>query len=135
MPINIGVLCSEEGLALAALLDSVQNGGLPAEIKIVITDRNSSALAIPRSIGLPTSYVPRSAFHSNRDGFERRLVELLHEAEANAVVTADFMREPGPVLEAAYPNKIFSLNGIPCSEVTEHLSKKLRGASLNLVAG
>lgn len=135
MPVNIGILCSGEGLELAALIAAAGGGRLPAEIKIVITDRDSSALALAREAGLYGCFVPRAAFHANRDGFERRLVELLKEAGAEAVVAADFLREPGQVLAEAFPGRLFNLNGLPPDELAEVLGQKLRHLSLSLVNG
>ena len=133
MSINIGILSSGEGLELAALIGAARNGQLPAEIKIVLTDRDSSALALAREAGLYGSFVPRSAFHANRDGFERRLAALLKEAGVEAVILANFLREPGPTLEAAFPGKIINLEGLSLENIPELVARKLRGFSLNLV--
>ncbi|MDL2260415.1 hypothetical protein LJB99_06050, partial [Deltaproteobacteria bacterium OttesenSCG-928-K17] len=128
---DIGILCSGEGPELAFILAAAKSGRLPADIKIIITDRDSSALALAREAGFYGCFVPRAIFHANRDGFERRLVELLREAGAEAVVLAGFLREPGPVLEEAFPGKIFGRD-IPPEALAAHLEKQLRSAGLSL---
>ena len=135
MPINIGVLCSGEGLELAAIIGAARDGRLPAGIKIVITDRDSSALALAREAGLYGSFVPRTAFNANRDGYERRLIEVLKEAGAEALVLANFLRETGPVLEEAFTGRIINLDGLAPGEIPEFLALKVRGCSLSLVGG
>lgn len=133
MPINIGILSSGEGLELAALIGATISGRLPAEIKIVITDRDSSALALARESGLYGCFLPRSIFHDNRDGFERRLADLLKEAGAEAIILANFLREPGPTLEAAFPGKIIDLQGLRVEDITEFAACKLRALGLSLL--
>ena len=96
-----------DGLEVAALIAAVEAGRLSARIKIVIADRDSPALNLARAAGLYGVFLPRSAFHANQDGFERRLVELLTEAGAGALVLAGFTRPVGPVLEQSFPGLIY----------------------------
>lgn len=133
MPIKIGILSSGEGLELAALIGATINGQLPAEIKIVITDRDSSALALAREAGLYGCFLPRSIFHENQSGFEHRLTELLKEAGAEAIILANFLREPGPTLEAAFPGKIIDLQGLQMEDIPEFVARKLRSLGLSLL--
>lgn len=132
MSTDIGVLCSGEGLEMAALMEAVEDGRLPADIKIVITDRDSPALNMARAAGLNAAFIPRSAFHANRDGFERRLVELLNQAGAEALVLAGFFREVGPVLTEAFPGRIFGQD-LPPDELVADLGPKLRSRLFSLV--
>lgn len=133
MTTAIGVLCSGEGLEMAALIEAVEAGRLPAEIRLVITDRDSPALSMARAVGLNAAFIPRSAFHANRDGFERRLVELMAQAGAEVLVLAGFIREVGPVLAEAFPNKIFGRNLGPDALVDE-LERKFRSSLFSLVS-
>jgi len=104
-PLKLGLLCSGEGLELAAVIEAVRSGRLPeeaAEVGIVIADRDSAALTLARSAGFYGVFIPRAPYHANRDGFERRLVEVLTQAEVELVVLAGYEREPGPVLAGAF---------------------------------
>ena len=131
MSLKIGVLCSENGLELAVLISAVDSKRLPAEINLVIADRNSDALKLAREVGLLGVFIPRTAFHANRDGFERRLVELLQEAEVEYVILAGYNREIGPVLSEAYEGRILGHNLCP-GELVPELEKKLRGKLFTL---
>lgn len=98
---NLGILCSSESPELAATIAAA--AAAPAAIKIVIADRDSAALTLARAAGLYGVFVPRAAYHANRDGFERRLVEMFAQAEARLVILAGYQRETGPVLAEAFP--------------------------------
>jgi len=132
VPTNIGVLCSGEGREMAALMEAAAAGRLPAEIKIVITDRDGPALNMARTAGLQAAFIPRSAFHANRDGFERRLVDLLSQAGAEVLVLAGFIREVGPVLAEAFPGRIFGQDLEP-DELVADLEQKLRSSLFSLI--
>jgi phosphoribosylglycinamide formyltransferase-1 len=130
MPLNLGLLCSNQGFELAAVIDAVAAGRLPALIRLVIADRHSEALNLARSAGHMGVFIPRAPFHANRDGYERRLVELLTQAEVGVVVLAGYEREPGPVLAGAF--RIIGQNLGP-EELVDRLREEARANSLTLV--
>ncbi|UQZ89388.1 hypothetical protein C4J81_09325 [Deltaproteobacteria bacterium Smac51] len=129
MSTGIGVLCSGPGLELYALIQAVHDGRLPATIRLVICDsQNSDVLTLARSNGLQAAFVPRGAFHANIDGYERRLLEMMREAQVEMVVLAGFARELGSVLNDAYPGQIVGRDLCPVrlvSELESVLRKKL----------
>ena len=131
MVMSAGVICSGDGLELAAVIEAIDSGRLPLEIKIVITDRDSPALSLARTAGLYGAFIPRAAFHANRDGFERRLVEMMTQAGVEAVILAGFEREVGPVLSEAFPDRLLG-QGLGPEELTAFLEKKLRGGLFRL---
>jgi folate-dependent phosphoribosylglycinamide formyltransferase PurN len=122
--VNLGLLCSNEGLELSAVVDAAAEGRLPADIRIVIADRHSAALTLARSAGFYGVFIPRAPYHANRDGFERRLVEVLNQAEARLIVLAGYEREPGPVLAGAFPGRIFG-RGLGPEELVGLLTEKI----------
>ncbi len=124
MTIPIGVLCAGEGAELAALVAAVERGRLPARIAVVLADSGGPALALAREAGLYAALIPRAAFHANRDGFERRLVEMLRQAGAEAVVLAGFTRELGGVLTGAFPGAVWGRDLGP-EELAADLEKRL----------
>ena len=121
---NVGLLCSNEGLELAAVIEAVAEGRLPIEIQIVIADRHSAALNLARSAGFYGVFIPRSPYHANRDGFERRLVEVLTQAEVQWLVLAGYEREPGPVLAEAF--RLLG-QGLGPEELVSHLTEEAGG--------
>ena len=120
---NLGLLCSNEGLELAAVIKALAEGRLSGSVRIVIADRHSAALALARSAGLYGVFIPRAPYHANRDGFERRLVEVLAQAEVQLLVLAGYEREPGPVLTEAFPGRLLGL-GLGPEELVGRLAEK-----------
>lgn len=119
---NLGVICSQEGAELAAIIKATETGQLSGAIKIVIADRDSAALALARHCGLYGVFLPRAIFHDNRDGFERRLVEILTQAEVDTVILAGFNRELGQILTGAFPGRIYG-QGLGTNELISELEK------------
>ena len=129
---NLGLLCSNESLELAAVIDAATVGRLPADIRIVIADRHSAALTLARSAGFYGVFIPRAPFHENRDAFERRLIEVLAQAEVQLVVLAGYEREIGPVLAEAFPDQLFG-QGLGPEELVARLTEKIRAGLFSLV--
>ena len=126
MGMGIGILCSGQGLELAAVIEAVQGGRLAAEIRLVLCDtQNSEVLNLARSVGIYATFVPRGAYHANLEGYERRLIDMLRETGAELVVMAGFARELGGTLEAAYPGRVIG-RGLEPSELVRELEKILR---------
>jgi phosphoribosylglycinamide formyltransferase-1 len=121
---NVGLLCSNQGLELAAVISALTSGRLSASVRIVIADRHQSVLNLARSAGLYGVFIPRAPFHANRDGFERRLVELLTQAEVRLVVLAGYERELGPVLNEAFPGRLFG-HGLGPEELVSGLAERV----------
>ncbi|MCL2029893.1 MAG: hypothetical protein FWG97_05730 [Deltaproteobacteria bacterium] len=132
MPLNLGLLCSNEGLELAAVIKSVTAGRLPASISIVIADRHSSALTLARSAGFYGVFIPRAPFHANRDGYERRLVEILTLAEVGLVVLVGYERQPGPVLTSSF--RLIG-QGLGPEELVVRLTEEVKGLLYTLAPG
>jgi phosphoribosylglycinamide formyltransferase-1 len=129
---NLGLLCSNESLELAAVIDAAAAGLLPADIRIVIADRHSAALTLARSAGFYGVFIPRAPFHENRDAFERRLSEVLAQAEVQLVVLTGYEREIGPVLAEAFPDRLFG-QGLGPEELVARLTEKIRAGLFSLV--
>ena len=109
-PLRLAVLISGNGSNLQAIIDSVEQGKLAAEICLVLSDR-------PQAYGLE---------RASRHGIESRIVEC-HENEDRAsydarlracvaacdpdyIVLAGFMRILGAEFVAAYRNRILNIH-------------------------
>ena len=90
---RFGVLVSGEGTNLQALLDAEARGELaPGEIAVVIANRpEAAALARASAAGKPAIVVDHKQF-TDRTSFEDRLLAVLAQHAADAVVLAGFMR-------------------------------------------
>jgi phosphoribosylglycinamide formyltransferase-1 len=140
---RVAILCSGRGTNLLALLLAAEANKLgQAELRQVLTDSSAAgAINIAREWGLYAAVVPRTAYHANRDGFERRLLEVMAPHEIEIVVLAGFARILGPVFLEAFPNKIINVHpallpSFPGSEVWGQevaSGVKLAGATVHFV--
>ena len=111
MSTKIAVLCSGRGSNLLALIEAQEKGFLPVEIVLVLSDTaEAGALMRAREHGIYATFVPRSAYHANREGFEKRLVEMLKESGAEFIILAGFERLIGPALLEAFPQRIVNIH-------------------------
>ena len=89
---KIGVLVSGRGSNLQAIIDRIQDGYLPLEIAVVISDfADAYALERAKQAGIPTVAVVRKEC-ANREEFEAKLIAALEAAGVELVVLAGFMR-------------------------------------------
>lgn len=87
---KVGVLVSGRGSNLQAIMDKIEDGYLPLEISVVISDMpDAYALERARQAGLKAVAVNRKAF-ADRASFEAKLNEEL--GNVDGVVLAGFMR-------------------------------------------
>ena len=88
---KIGILISGRGSNFEAIARNVQAGKIPAEIGVVISNKEEAAgLAIARQMGLNAVCIPSKG--KEREAFERELVACLRQHEVDLVCLAGFMR-------------------------------------------
>ena len=88
---KIGILISGRGSNFEAIARNVQAGKIPAEIGVVISNKEEAAgLAIARQMGLNAVCIPSKG--KEREAFERELVAALRKYEVDLVCLAGFMR-------------------------------------------
>jgi phosphoribosylglycinamide formyltransferase-1 len=109
---KFAVFCSGRGSNLAALLEAHESGRLGgAEPVAVICDsHHAGALNVARERGIYATFVPRTAYHANKDGYEKRLLEVLAPFEVDLVVLAGFLRILGPLFLGAFPLKVINVH-------------------------
>jgi len=96
--LRVGVLVSGRGSNLQALLDASASPGYPAEVAVVISDRERAvALDRARAAGVEALHVNPKDF-ADREAFDRALVRELTARRVGLVCTAGFMR----ILSAAF---------------------------------
>ncbi|GEP43220.1 phosphoribosylglycinamide formyltransferase [Brevifollis gellanilyticus] len=102
-PLRLGVLGSGEGSNLRALIRSIQNLELDAQIVAAITDQGDSGfLKIAKGEGLPVHHVHGGANPRRFDEeAQKKVAEILKEAAVDVVVLTGFMRIlKSPILDA-----------------------------------
>lgn len=109
-PPKIGVLISGRGSNLQALIDAIGSGRLPAQIAVVISNRQDApGLDRARASGIDTLALSHRAFPS-RDDYDAALANELKRRGTEVVCLAGFMRLVGQPLLDAFPNAILNIH-------------------------
>lgn len=108
--LKIGVLASGGGTNLQAIIDRCQDGSLPVDIALVLSN-NPGAGALERATraGLPTCCIDHREYGSRED-FDRAVVAALQGAGVELVVLAGFMRLITDIFLEAYPGRIMNIH-------------------------
>jgi phosphoribosylglycinamide formyltransferase-1 len=108
--INIGVLVSGSGSNLQAIIDQIEQGRLPAEIKIVISN-NPDAYALKRCSkhGIPVRVSSHLDF-PKREDFDDQMASILKSYDVELVVLAGFMRVLTPAFLHAFPMQVMNIH-------------------------
>ncbi len=106
----LGVLISGRGTNLQAIIDAIAGGQLPAEIRLVVSNRSDAyGLTRARRHGISTAVLPHRAYPSRR-AFETALITVLRNRGVELVVLAGFMRLLSPVFIRAFPQRIMNIH-------------------------
>jgi phosphoribosylglycinamide formyltransferase-1 len=110
--VNIGILGSGKGSNCRAILQSIRDGKLAAEARVVVSDvLEAPILDIARDFGVANAYLPPGHFRTRLEpNVEAQLVELLRDAGVELVVLAGFMRVLKEQMLAAFPRRIVNIH-------------------------
>lgn len=109
-PLPLGVLISGGGTNLQAIIDAIADGQLPAEIRLVVSNRSDAhGLSRAERHGIPSAVLPHGGYPS-RQAFEAALISALREREVELVVLAGFMRLLSPFFIRAFPQRIMNIH-------------------------
>jgi len=108
--LKVGVLVSGGGTNLQAIIDHAKDGRLDAEVVVVISDVGDAfALERARSAGIPAAFInPRD--YSDRDPFNRALIEKLREHEVELVALAGYLRITSDEFVDAFEGRIMNIH-------------------------
>jgi phosphoribosylglycinamide formyltransferase-1 len=111
-PMKFAVLCSGRGSNFRAIMEAHKANRLgDAQPAAMVADSHyAEALNVAREYGVYSTFVPRTAYHANRDGFEKRLLEVLEPLNVELVVLAGFQRILGPTFLSAYPQRVINIH-------------------------
>jgi len=106
----VGVLVSGRGSNLQALLDASARLDYPAEVVVVISDRErAAALDRARAAGIEALYVNPKDF-ADREAFDLALVRELSARRVGLVCTAGFMRILSPAFTRAFAGRAMNIH-------------------------
>lgn len=93
-----------------ALQAAIENGDLPAQIVLVVSDQPGAAgLDAARQLGVPALAVPRRG-EPNRQAHERKVLAALAEARAEWVCLAGYMRLLTASFVDRFPRRIVNIH-------------------------
>lgn len=139
--LHIGVLASGSGSNLQAIIDTIENGSLEAEITCVISNNISAfALERARSHGIPAIHLDHRSY-SGRENYDGAIVETLRSHGVDLVVLAGFMRIITPVLLEAFPAAVMNIHpallpafpGLHAQKQALDYGVKISGCSVHFV--
>src|ERR1700730_11180725 len=94
--LRLGVLASGRGSNFEALVKSIESGGVPALVAVLVSDRvTAPALEIARAHGIEALFVDPKQYPS-REAHEKAIMAALDERGVGLVCQAGYMRILGP---------------------------------------
>ncbi|MBI1845801.1 MAG: phosphoribosylglycinamide formyltransferase [Candidatus Rokubacteria bacterium] len=108
--LRVGVLASGRGSNLQALLDACRQPGFPAEVVVVVSDREAApALARAAAAGVPAVFLnPKD--HADRAGYDAALLGCLAGHGVELTCLAGFMRILGPAFVRALSGRLMNVH-------------------------
>jgi len=106
----LAVLLSGNGTNFQAIVDSIDNGKLKANIKIVISN-NKDAFGLKRAENhnIKNLFLDHKDFE-DRKSYDQKLKELLKKENIDFIILAGFMRILGSDFVKNFPNKIINIH-------------------------
>jgi phosphoribosylglycinamide formyltransferase-1 len=106
---RIGVLLSGRGSNFEALAQSAAAGRIPAEIAIVVSNREGApGIQRAEARGIRTHVIPSKGLE--REAYDRQVATVLDEAKVDLICLAGYMRLLSPFFVAAFPNRILNIH-------------------------
>jgi phosphoribosylglycinamide formyltransferase 1 len=110
--LRVGVMASGGGTNLQSIIDACQSGKCPAEVVVVVSDREEAfALERARRYGIAAVHIPVGKTGSEAWArADEAQVDVLREHDVQLVCLAGYMRITGPTLLAAYPRAVLNIH-------------------------
>ena len=107
----VGILISGAGSNMLALIKAMQAGEVPARPAIVVSNNPDAAgLAKAEALGVTTAVVDHRAYQGDREAFDAAVNAKLHEAGAEIVACAGFLRIMTPILTGAWAGRMLNIH-------------------------
>ena len=107
---KLAVLVSGRGSNLQAIIDSIEENNLAAEISLILSNvPDAYALQRGKKHGLESIFLDPKSF-SSRDDYEKQMIELLQTKSIDLVCLAGFMRILGKKFIEAFSGKIINIH-------------------------
>jgi len=107
---NIAVLVSGRGSNLQAIIDSIENGYLNAQISVVVSNvGDAHALERAKKHGIDAVFVDPEKY-SSKDLYEKQVLAILKKYNAELILLAGYMKILGKTLLLAYRDRILNIH-------------------------
>jgi phosphoribosylglycinamide formyltransferase-1 len=139
--LRVGVLVSGRGSNLQALLDASARSEYPAEVAVVISDRErAAALDRARAAGVEALFINPKDF-ADREAFDRALVREFTTRRVDLVCNAGFMRILSPAYVQAFAGRAMNIHpsllpafpGLHAPRQALEYGAKVAGATVHFV--
>jgi phosphoribosylglycinamide formyltransferase 1 len=108
--LNLGILISGRGSNMQALVAACRNGGIPADVRLVLSNRAEAAgVGFAEAAGIAATVVPHRN-HRDRESFDAALHAALKRAGVDFVCLAGFMRLLTPGFIAVWRDRMINIH-------------------------
>ena len=109
--LRLGFLASGGGSSMAAILKAIQNGGLAADPRLLVSNkRGAGALEIAKAHGVATLVVPTLP---DPEAADTRLRRAMEDAGVEWIVMSGYLRRLGPSTLERYADRILNIHPGP----------------------
>ncbi|MFZ3591190.1 phosphoribosylglycinamide formyltransferase [Bacillus sp. DJP31] len=107
---RIAIFASGSGSNFQAIVDSIKNGTLQVEVRLLVCDKlDAKVIKRAEKEGIPTfSFFPKS--YESKKKYEEAILQVLQTYEVDWVILAGYMRLVGTTLLQAYEGKIVNIH-------------------------
>ena len=107
---KLAVLVSGRGSNLQAIIDSIENNDLAAEVSVVLSNvKDAYALERGKKHGLEVVFLDPKVYPDKAD-YEQKMIELLQSKSVDLICLAGFMRILGKRFIQAFSGKIINIH-------------------------
>lgn len=140
MKTRVGILLSGRGSNFLALSDAIEAGRVPAEIALVVSNREEApGLEHARERGYQAIFIPSKG--RDREAFDREVGAALREARVEIVCLAGFMRLLSSYFIREFPQRILNIHpsllpafpGLHAQKQALEWGVKVSGCTVHLV--
>ncbi|AGB42457.1 phosphoribosylglycinamide formyltransferase, formyltetrahydrofolate-dependent [Halobacteroides halobius DSM 5150] len=108
--LKIGVLASGRGTNLQSIIDGIKAGEIPAEIEVVISDKETAkALERAAKYDIDNQYVNPQDYNTTEE-FEQGMIDILEQHNVQLVIMAGFMRLLTPYFVKKYKDSVMNIH-------------------------
>jgi phosphoribosylglycinamide formyltransferase 1 len=113
-PLKLGFLASRNGSSARAICDAIATGELPAEARLLVTNRReSAAMAWAGARGVPNLCIPTVG---DPEAADARLADAMQAHGVNLVILSGYLRHLGPRTLGAFAGRILNIHPGPLPE-------------------